>query len=76
MMVYDAQSNTWTEQQGPPNQNRIMMNAFAHNGRIVTANMNRTAFQCGSGSDPNWSRFELDVVPGIIEGVAGSVILG
>ena len=98
MMVYDVQSNTWTEQQGPPNQNahgapppqqgyggggygappphRIMMNAFAHNGRIVTVNMNRTAFQCGSGSDPNWSRFELDVVPGIIEGVAGSVILG
>ena len=98
MMVLDVQSNTWTEQQGPPNQNahgappplpgyggggygappphRINMNAFAHNGRIVTVNMNRTAFQCGSGSDPNWSRFELDVVPGIIEGVAGSVILG
>ncbi len=97
MMVYDVQSNTWTEQQGPPNQNahgapppqqgyggggygappphRIMMNAFAHNGRVVTVNMNRTAFQRGSG-DPDWSRFELDVVPGIIEGVAGSVILG
>ena len=64
MMVYDVQSNTWTEQQGPPNQNahgappppqgyggggygappphRIMMNAFAHNGRIVTASI-RTA---------------------------------
>jgi len=52
-----------------------MMNAFAHNGRIVAVNMNRTAFQRGSG-DPDWSRFELDVVPGIIEGVAGSVILG
>ena len=76
MMVYDVQSNTWTEQQGPPNQDRIMMNAFAHNGRVVAVNMNRTAFQCGSGSDSNWSRFELDVVPGIIEGVAGSVILG
>ena len=75
MMVYDVQSNTWTEQQGPPNQDRIMMNAFAHNGRIVAVNMNRTAFQRGSG-DPDWSRFELDVVPGIIEGVAGSVILG
>ena len=75
MMVYDVQSNTWTEQQGPPNQDRIMMNAFSHNGRIVAVNMNRTAFQCGSG-DPDWPRFELDVVPGIIEGVAGSVILG
>ena len=75
MMVYDVQSNTWTEQQGPPNQDRIMMNAFAHNGRVVAVNMNRTAFQRGSG-DPDWSRFELDVVPGIIEGVAGSVILG
>ena len=76
MMVYDVQSNTWTEQQGPPYERTAgVVNAFAHNGRVVTVNMNRTAFQRGSG-DPDWSRFELDVVPGIIEGVAGSVILG
>ena len=37
------------------------MHAFAHNGRIVAVNMNRTAFQCGRAVTHNWSPFDLDV---------------
>ena len=57
MLVYDVQSNTWTEQQGPPAGRTLVINAFAHNGRIVALNEAGSAFQRGTGSDR--SRFDL-----------------
>ena len=76
MMVYDVQSNTWTEQQGPPYQDlpSQCINAFAHNGRIVTVNANGVAFQRGSGSD-HWSPFDFDL-PEKTYGAAGSIVFG
>ena len=75
MMVYDVQSNTWTEQQGPPYERTAgVVNAFAHNGRIVALNGAGSAFQRGTGSD--WSRFDLADVRAGENAVAGSVLLG
>ena len=75
-LVYDVQSNTWTEQQGPPYQDlrSQCINAFAHNGRIVTVNANGVAFQRGSGSD-HWSPFDFDL-PEKTYGAAGSIVFG
>ena len=75
MMVYDVQSNTWTEQQGPPYERTAgVVNAFAHNGCIVALNGAGSAFQRGTGSD--WSRFDLADVRAGENAVAGSVLLG
>ncbi len=75
MMVYDVQSNTWTEQQGPPAARTLaVFNAFAHNGRIIALNEAGSAFQRGTGSD--WSRFDLADVRAGENAVAGSVLLG
>ena len=78
MMMYDVQSNTWTEQSLPPLEGGNLMHAFAHNGRIVAVNSSGSVYQGGTGSDPNnWSPFDLDVASDAIYGaVVGSVILG
>ena len=75
-LVYDVQSNTWTEQQGPPYQDlrSQCINVFAHNDRIVTVNANGVAFQRGSGSD-HWSPFDFDL-PEKTYGAAGSIVFG
>ena len=44
-----------------PRRRMYCDDAFAHNGRIVTVNMNRTAFQW-EAAVPAWSRFDLDGV--------------
>ena len=74
MMVYDVQSNTWTDLVRPPWQECYVMHAFAHNGRIVVVYANGTAFHRGTGSE--WSRFDLADVRAGENAVAGSVILG
>jgi len=83
MLMYDVQSNTWTEQSLPPLEGGNLMHAFAHNGRIVAVNTNCTAYHRGTGSDPDWHPFDLDVTSGVDHGAgsaflgyAGSVILG
>ena len=81
-MVYDVQSNTWTELPDPPLSRfgACTLHAFAHNGRIVAFNQSGSAFQLGTHG--GWYRFDLDVAPAILQsyigrnGVAGSVILG
>ena len=81
MLVYDVQSNTWSNQPKPAYRLAVDVKyAFAHKGRIVAVNSTGSALQLGTGSD--WSRFDLDVGPAILhtgyEGsaVAGSVLLG
>ena len=79
-LVYDVQSNTWSEQEqyeDPPYEpGHNVMHAFAHEGRIVAARDSGWAYHRASGTGSDWSRFDLDVEPGIINGVAGSVLLG
>ena len=81
ILVYDVQSNTWTEQSPPLDEGGDVMYAFAHKRRIVVVYANGAAFHRGTGSQ-DWSRFDLDVAPAILQsyigrnGVAGSVILG
>ena len=77
-LVYDVQSNTWTEQSLPPQESGGPMHAFAHKGSIVVAYSSGSVYQGGTGSDPNnWSRIHLDVAPGAVYGaLTGSVILG
>ena len=75
MMVYDVQSNTWTEQQGPPYERTAgVFSAFAHNDRIVALNEAGSAFQ--RGTDSGWSRFDLADVRAGENAIAGSVLLG
>ena len=75
MMVYDVQSNTWTEQQGPPYERTAgVFSAFAHNDRIVALNEAGSAFQ--RGTDSGWSRFDLADVGAGENALAGSVLLG
>ena len=75
MMVYDVQSNTWTEQQGPPYERTAgVFSAFAHNDRIVALNEAGSAFQ--RGTDSGWSRFDLADVRAGENALAGSVLLG
>ena len=78
MMMYDVQSNTWTEQSLPPLEGGNLMHAFAHNGRIVAVNSSGSVYQGGTGSDPNnWSPFDLDMVAqGMTHGVGGSILFG
>ena len=85
LMVYDVQSNTWTELPGPPyDQSTYAMHAFAHNGRLVAVNTSSSAFHRGTGSDPSadvfwpshWGHFDLDMAPGITRGVASSILFG
>ena len=75
-MVYDVQSNTWTELPDPPiarwDQHGVM-HAFAHKGRIVAFDQSGSAFQLGT--DSGWNRFDLDIHY-FENAVAGSVILG
>ena len=77
-MVYDVQSNTWTELPDPPLGRFCAetLHAFAHNGSIVVVYANGTAFHRGTGSDPDWYPFDLGVTSGPDHGVAESVILG
>ena len=76
MLVYDVQSNTWSNQLKPPYQGAgvNVTYAFAHKGRIVAVHTNGCAFQRGVGSD--WSEFDLDMAPGITRGVAASILFG
>ena len=77
VLMYDVQSNTWTEQSLPPLEGGNLMHAFAHNGRIVAVNTNCTAYHRGTGSDPDWHPFDPDVTRGAFYGaLAGSVLLG
>ena len=76
MLVYDVQSNTWTEQSPPLDEGGDVMYAFTHNGRIVVVYANGTAFHRGTGSDPDWYPFDLGLTSGPDHGVAESVILG
>ena len=74
-MVYDVQSNTWTELPDPPigRFGADAMHAFAHEGRIVAFDQRGSAFQLGT--DSGWCQFDLDV-HSFENAVAGSVILG
>ena len=83
MLMYDVQSNTWTEQSLPPQESGGPMHAFAHKGSIIVAYLSAncgpgSVYQEGTGSDPNnWSRIHLDVAPGAVYGaLARSVLLG
>ena len=82
ILVYDVQSNTWTEQSLPPQERGAqyggLMYAFAHKGSIVVMYSSGLVFHRGTGSDPNnWSLFNLDVASDAVYGaLAGSVILG
>ena len=82
MLMYDVQSNTWTEQSLPPQESGAqyggLMYAFAHKGSIVVAYSSGLVFHRGTGSDQNnWSLFDLDVASDAVYGaLAGSVILG
>ena len=81
-LVYDVQSNTWTEQSLPPQERGAqyggLMYAFAHKGSIVVMYSSGLVFHRGTGSDQNnWSLFDLDVASDAVYGaLAGSVILG
>ena len=74
-MVYDVQSNTWTELPDPPLGRFCAetLHAFAHNGRVVAFEQSASAFQLGTHGD--WNRFDLDVHY-FEHAVAGSVLLG
>ena len=78
MLVYDVQSNTWTEQSLPPQESGAqyggLMYAFAHKGSIVVMYSSGLVFHRGTGSE--WSRFDLADVRAGENAVAGSVILG
>ena len=82
MLMYDVQSNTWTEQSLPPQERGAqyggLMYAFAHKGSIVVMYSSGLVFHRGTGSDQNnWSLFDLDVASDAVYGaLAGSVILG
>ena len=78
MLMYDVQSNTWTEQSLPPQESGGLMHAFAHKGSIVAVYSSGSVYQGETGSDQNnWSRIHLDVAPGAVYGaLAGSVLLG
>ena len=82
MLMYDVQSNTWTEQSLPPQESGAqyggLMYAFAHKGSIVVMYSSGLVFHRGTGSDPNnWSLFNLDVASDAVYGaLAGSVLLG
>ena len=83
-LMYDVQSDTWTEQPVASYDGQGVMHAFAHKGRIVAVNARGTAFHRGTGTDPSadvfwpahWRRFDLDMTPGIFHGVAGSILFG
>ena len=85
-MVYDVQSNTWSQLPDPAigRWDHGAMHVFAHNGRIVAIDSSGNAEYRGTGTDPtndvfwppDWRDFDLDMARPIIHGVAGSVILG
>ena len=75
MLMYDVQSNTWTEQSLPPQESGEqyggLMYAFAHKGSIVVMYSSGLVFHRGTGSDPNnWSLFNLDVASDAVYGGA------
>ena len=85
-MVYDVQSNTWSQLLDPGigRRDHGAMHAFAHEGRIVAVDSSGNAKYRGTGTDPtndvfwppDWRDFDLNMARPIIHGVAGSVILG
>ena len=72
-LVYDVQSNTWTEQ--TPRPNRLAsdgaMHAFVDNDLIVSVHRHNLTFYHGT-----WNSGLGLGTPGIAHGVGGSVILG
>jgi hypothetical protein len=70
--VYDVQSNTWTEQIPVRTiASDGAMHAFAHNNLIVGVHRHNLEFHHGT-----WNSSRGLGTPGIMHGVAGSVILG
>ena len=76
LLVYDPQSDTWTEAAPPPtvtNNTRVVKSACAHKGRLVVFLSNGTAWE--RANDGSWSPYE--VAAGLRDDdAAESVILG
>ena len=74
LLVYDPQSNSWTEEAPPPtvaNDNNVVRSACAHNSRLVVFGQKRALERANDGS---WSPYE--VAEERVAHVAESVILG
>ena len=69
--VYDVQSNTWTEQPVRTIASDGAMHAFADNDLIVGVHRHNLEFHHGT-----WNSSLGLGTPGIVHGVAGSVLLG
>ena len=77
LLVYDPQSNSWTEAAPPPTvtNTRVVKSACAHKGRLVVFLSNGRAFE--RANDGSWYPYEVaeGVSPNPLF-VAESVILG
>ena len=70
-LVYDPQSNTWSEEAVPEIHGSSVLHACAHEGRIVVFLWNDEAFErAADGSWSSFTRFEAKRC------VSGSVLLG
>jgi len=85
MLVYDVQSNTWTEQIPPPYGDGGAMHAFAHKSEIVVVKKTGPTLHRGTGSDPMpdvFCPFDFDgngryrAPPGFLDASVESVLLG
>ena len=70
-LVYEPQSNTWTEEAVPEIHGTSVLHACAHEGRVVVVLWNGEAFE--RAADGSWSRFTRFEAKRC---VSGSVLLG
>ena len=70
-LVYEPQSNTWTEEAVPEIHGTSVLHACAHEGRVVVVLWNGEAFE--RAADGSWSR---GTRAGVKRCVSGSVLLG
>ena len=71
MLMYDVQSNTWTEQSLPPQESGGPMHAFVDNDLIVSVHRHNLTFYHGT-----WNSGLGLGTPGIAHAVGGSVLVG
>ena len=78
LLVYDPQSDTWTEAPPPPtvtNNTIVVKSACAHKGRLVVFLSNRTALE--RANDGSWSPYEVAAAGECAhDDIVESVILG
>ena len=75
LLVFDPQSNTWTEEAPPPSEDdvNVVKAACAHKGRLVVFLSNGTALE--RANDDSWSPLEFAAALSD-DDLAESVILG